>query len=370
MDYKDFLTFLLVAGFIQGVTLALVLWNTDSPRRYNNRFLALMLGLLAYRMLASALEYLGISSQQNWLYHFLLEYNWAYGALLFFYVKSYLDSDFKWQQKHWWHFLPVGIELIFSNFVKIQNFYWDGTASSLSPWGYWGYYLWMHTPFQMVIALGLILFYVGMAEDKIESSSHLREAGSRWLNRILKAYRYMSLFILLAGLIEFYFFDYAFSRYSDFPVFITLAIVTYWLGLEGFARRKLPLPLYRIPKKEPEAYHPIQGAVHQIMQEQEAFKNPNLSLPILAAELDIPPYQLTQYLNDIEKKNFNDFVNMYRVEAVKKAFTDPENAHLSLLGIAFDAGFNSKATFNRAVKKATGLTPGALRKKIMEDLAK
>ena len=370
MDISLFLSFLLVAGFIQGITLALILWNTPSPRRYNNRFLALMLGLLAYRMGVSALEYLGISSQQNWLYHFLLEYNWAYGALIFFYVKSYLNVDFIWQKKYWGHFLPVGIELIFSNFVKIQNFYWDGTATSLSPWGYWGYYLWMHTPFQIIIALGLILYYVGLAEDKIEASTHLKEAGSKWLNRILKAYRYLSLFILLAGLVEFYFFDYAFRRISDFPVFIALAIVTYWLGLEGFARRKLPLPLYRKPKKEPEAYHPIKTSVHKLMQEQEFYKNPNLSLPMLASELDIPPYQLTQYFNEIEKKNFNDFVNIYRVEAVKAAFADPENEHLSLLGIAFDAGFNSKATFNRAVKKATGLTPGALKKKIMEDLPK
>ena len=55
--------------------------------------------------------------------------------------------------------------------------------------------------------------------------------------------------------------------------------------------------------------------------------------------------------------NFNDFVNKYRVEEVKKAFDNGDHKKSTLLGIAFDCGFNSKATFNRAFKKNTGLSP-------------
>ena len=56
-------------------------------------------------------------------------------------------------------------------------------------------------------------------------------------------------------------------------------------------------------------------------------------------------------------KNFNDFVNAYRVDEFKRQVREPASAHLSFLGLALDCGFNSKATFNRAFKKFTGTSP-------------
>jgi AraC-like DNA-binding protein len=68
---------------------------------------------------------------------------------------------------------------------------------------------------------------------------------------------------------------------------------------------------------------------------------------------------LSAAINQAYGKNFNDFVNTYRVEAVKKMLNDESVQHLSLLGIAYECGFNSKSTFNRAFKKATGVAPSA-----------
>ena len=55
--------------------------------------------------------------------------------------------------------------------------------------------------------------------------------------------------------------------------------------------------------------------------------------------------------------NFFDYINQYRVQEFKAAVTDPKNKNYSLLGIAFECGFNSKSAFNRMFKKSTGLTP-------------
>jgi AraC-like DNA-binding protein len=62
-------------------------------------------------------------------------------------------------------------------------------------------------------------------------------------------------------------------------------------------------------------------------------------------------------INEHFKLNFFDFVNQYRVEAFKERIVNPKYGNFSLLGVAFECGFNSKSAFNRIFKKSTGLTP-------------
>lgn len=93
------------------------------------------------------------------------------------------------------------------------------------------------------------------------------------------------------------------------------------------------------------------------MKTEKPFLNPELSLPQLAKMLDIPVHQLSQVINGIFNQNYFEFINAYRVEEVKEKICDPSFGHLSLLGIAFESGFNSKSAFNRIFKKLTGKTP-------------
>ena len=87
------------------------------------------------------------------------------------------------------------------------------------------------------------------------------------------------------------------------------------------------------------------------------YLNPDLTLLQLASEINITPHLLSQIINDHFELNFFDYINQYRVQEFKAAVTDPKNKNYSLLGIAFECGFNSKSAFNRMFKKSTGLTP-------------
>ena len=78
---------------------------------------------------------------------------------------------------------------------------------------------------------------------------------------------------------------------------------------------------------------------------------------MLAGDLDISPNHLSQVINQYEKKNFYDFINMYRVEEFKRRALKPENSNYSILAIAYDSGFNSKSSFNQVFKKIEGKTP-------------
>jgi AraC-like DNA-binding protein len=87
------------------------------------------------------------------------------------------------------------------------------------------------------------------------------------------------------------------------------------------------------------------------------FLDPDLSLRSLAEQIHIHPNQLSWLLNERIGKNFNEFINYYRIEAFKQLSKDPKKAHVTLVGLAFESGFNSKTVFNTYFKKETGLTP-------------
>ena len=100
----------------------------------------------------------------------------------------------------------------------------------------------------------------------------------------------------------------------------------------------------------------------RLMTEEQMYLEPELNLPQLALRLGVTPHQTSQLLNQFRGESFSDYVNRYRVEHFKRAVQDASNDHLSVLAIAFDSGFNSKAAFNAVFKKMTGLTPSQLRK--------
>ena len=101
----------------------------------------------------------------------------------------------------------------------------------------------------------------------------------------------------------------------------------------------------------------IHRRLRQLMAEQKPYKNPDLTLNELAKSLDVHPNYLSQVINSKENKSFYDLVNEMRVNAFIKNISQPISQQYTLLAIAFDCGFNSKASFNRNFKKYTGHTP-------------
>jgi adenylate cyclase len=93
------------------------------------------------------------------------------------------------------------------------------------------------------------------------------------------------------------------------------------------------------------------------INEKEPYLNPDLSLRLLADQINIHPNQLSWLLNENLGKNFSEFINHYRIEAFKKLAKNPENSNITMMGLAYDSGFNSKTVFNTYFKKETGLTP-------------
>ncbi len=99
--------------------------------------------------------------------------------------------------------------------------------------------------------------------------------------------------------------------------------------------------------------------ISAIMDDQKLYLDQNIDLKMLASEVGLHPNTLSWLLNDRIAMNFNDFINSYRLQCFQEKALQQDAKNYTLLGLAFESGFNSKSTFNDFFKKKTGLTPRA-----------
>lgn len=106
----------------------------------------------------------------------------------------------------------------------------------------------------------------------------------------------------------------------------------------------------------------IKTRLSEVMRSQKPYLESDLNLIKLAQLLSVSTHQLSYVINTGFNKNFFQYINEYRVEKAKKLLSDNTNDNLSILGIAFESGFNSKTSFNTTFKKMTGQTPSEFKK--------
>lgn len=364
-------------GCAQGVFFGIQLLATRSnPSK--NRFLACLLLLFSYRLFNQILLFFGIG-KYDWWYHSTLELSWSYGALIFLYVKASAKTSYKFSQSDRLLFIPVVLQIILSIFVRSQNFFWDGTRESLSWLGYWGYVLWMNYSTVPFIASLLILYYLKQAQDCLASinPNERNPKPYQFTKTLLTNTRRFYIIVVAIYLLDFLLIRlvnqeayYYFNRFYYNPFLISISILTYVLSFVGYKQRKLLLirPKPQLPTRNQKALEEIAERLDLLMSTQQAFKNPNLSLDDLAKMLDTKTQLLSQTLKFIHNTSFYPFLTQYRVEEFRSLLLDPKHQHYSLLGLAYEAGFNSKSSFHRAIKKHYQLTPSEFKRQVLQEI--
>ncbi|MEM6725512.1 MAG: helix-turn-helix transcriptional regulator [Bacteroidota bacterium] len=369
---KMIIVLLLALGSCQGIVYGVILFRSVTHNKVANRILAVLLFLLSYRLWVQIMRLFGLGYYDGW-YYIMVDLSWIHGALIYFYTKAQTQPNFKFQRKDWVHFLPVMFQVCFSVFVRLQNLYWDGTRESLSWLGYWGYVIWMNNSTIYLVASSLIIYYAYRSLKvlrALDDSLEIVDVKLKWMQRILTSFLIYFSIILIILLIDLVVHNtvnegayYYFTRFYYYPFFIGIAILTYWICLEGFSRRNDP---EIIPKTNPKPIdlkrlEGIAQQLEEVMEKEQLFKNQELTLQHLAEALKIKPYLVSKALSEVLNKRFSDYVNAYRVVEVQRLLKDPNKSHYTLLSLAMEAGFNSKSSFNRAIKKQLGISPSELK---------
>ena len=98
------------------------------------------------------------------------------------------------------------------------------------------------------------------------------------------------------------------------------------------------------------------------MRLNKPFLNPSLSIDSLATQIEVPSNELSILINRKIGQHFFDFVNTYRINFAAEMLSDKNNQKKTVMEILYDAGFNSKSSFNTAFKKHKQVTPSQYRK--------
>jgi AraC-like DNA-binding protein len=161
------------------------------------------------------------------------------------------------------------------------------------------------------------------------------------------------------------------NYFDRFWMYVGLSLLAIYLGVEGWRNAQLDYPAMGAPDDAaPPAPAPLaqprdwaaQGAAWaRDVDERALWRDPEVTLASLAAALATNTTYLSRALNEGLGMTFSAFINGRRVEAVKQQLADP-NVTADILTIAFAAGFNSKASFNRAFADLAGMTPSAYRR--------
>ncbi|MBT1698326.1 AraC family transcriptional regulator [Fulvivirgaceae bacterium PWU4] len=140
---------------------------------------------------------------------------------------------------------------------------------------------------------------------------------------------------------------------------ITAALVFYALSLWAIKRARIFLPDPR-QKSEPtdtEAYEALGKQIRQMLEAEQIFTDPNLTVTSLAARLKVQPYLLSRAINYFFKKSFSELLIQYRIKKAEQLLLSPQHKNYTVEAIAFESGFNTPSAFYAAFKKIHKTTP-------------
>ena len=297
------------------------------------------------------------------------------GPVLYFYTQSLLNASFTLSKKHYIHFAPAFLYLVYSFIILITDkliltefyFYADGRDKDFDVWYQVAGLLSM--VFYLILSLRFYNTYKKIAFETVSFADSI-------LFKWLKHFFIIFLFILLLRVL-FFILNPEWGEFGKkFWYYLSFSILFYYIALSGYAntvKATIPINETPVPKKEPEiAIQPTEKKeIETVLPDVDLWKqklldlmlidtlyqNPSLTVSDVATQLDTNTKFISSIVNSGFKMNFNDFINYYRVEAVKEQLENGAQKTKTLLGIALECGFNSKATFNRAFKKHTSVSP-------------
>lgn len=376
MDFKiNFYNLLILASVFIGLTFCLLLIFSKRINQKANRFLglaALVIVLWNIWVLSHDLDFFRYASR---FYLIPLNFSLALGPSLFFYTKSISDSNFFFSKKKLIHYIPVFLELVVHVIISVEAIDKELLATSTNAFAIW-------IPIIQLLAIVSVIVYSAFALQEIKTYHKWIESnysnsstyGLGWLYRLLFIFALFWFLWIPYTFVDYFFYNYKLGIKDYYPLYLLMSGITIWISAEAYLKPEVIL-LERKAPPEIEKQEPTEDILKKAnwlikqMEHNLFYLNPELTLTSLAESLEVHPNKLSKIINEGIGKSFSDFVNAYRTKAVVQRLENHDYDHITLLGISFECGFNSKTTFNRVFKEIMGVTPFEYKKSISDEHA-
>ncbi len=359
---------------------ALLLFTIKGDKRVSNILLALFLLQQAAIPLDILISFgaefrnVALEISPNLFYVFGFGY-WLEAPLLLWYTRSLIYKDYALAPKDFLLFLPFGIYLMYQIFFYYGLDYSDkqnlqeGYELTAAP-SYMNSVTLLRELYRC--ALGFLCLY-----ELRKYHRHLKNKFSStekheiwWLNLLVWGFTLLRSWSVLVLVLIIISINYGITTnfetmglIGNYTAFVLVSLLIFFSlahssVYEGVNKNDANLK----GKFEEECLDPKQAIfVREWMNVNKPYLTPSLTLDKLSQMIDVPSRTLSQIINRQFNCNFFEFVNIYRIEEAKVILLNPENKHKSVIDVMYDAGFNSKATFNTLFKKKVGTTPSKFR---------
>ncbi len=388
-DFNLYSTPLLILA-LQGLLFSGLLFSRyNQKRNISDLLLGIILLITCYHRTTYTIGFMGWydTFRNTKINYYLVNLSLFMAPLLYFYVKSVTTSDFKFTKKGYYHFIPgvfyflfkmvvLGYDSTLPGFDDIQNGY---LVVNLQ-WKYVEPILTILTMCQMLLYLAFTFQLYYLYRRNIQHFfSNTYKLELNWIRNFLYIYSFLFIYEIMQIVINLSITELSWKQKWWEQFFSALAVI--YIGIKGYFTNTIKLTnlnygnsnaIFHNYILESEVVHikkniETKGQSPDFITKKERLENyienekpyldPDLNLVELSKKLDMTRAELSELINEGFGFNFNDFINQYRVDAVKKMLTNGKHQQLSLLGIAYECGFNSKATFNRVFKKITQSSP-------------
>ena len=355
------LNLVILLGTLQGFIFSILLFGS-ARRRPPNRYLAWLLFLASLCSLKLWMAMKGwftgpIMALVDALVPMVVAM--PLGPLIYFYVKTSLRPEFRFTRRDRRHFYSVIIDLL-PQLTALLFIVLVLTRAIPNHPGPWGLFIDDYNVYADIPRWVSLTVYVWLASREIAAvkASGRRLASNKWLRQLI------GVFLVFQGIWLVYLVPYVIPKYTDFmlghfdwyPVYVPLAVLIYYLGIKGYIvsqTEKTPLS----SALEPDLVQRVTGSLRTAMETDRLYLNPELTVTVLAERTGIPQKQISSVLNQHLRKSFNEFVNEYRIRAIRERLLRGDTGNLTIAAVAYEGGFNSLPTFQRAFKTIVGQTP-------------